>query len=100
MTGITDEEKGKRDLMTDLAKFTKLDPGKRLQIIKSLPIEEKFRKDGFALTEIENFKGILLNPPAIILGKNSSMKPKDGNFMIRDCIFDPATLSVRILIKY
>jgi hypothetical protein len=52
-------------------------------------LEKKFKSDGFNLTELEKFKGILLNPPVIMLGKNNNAKPKDGNFMLRDCIYDP-----------
>jgi len=47
-------------------------------------------KDGSNLIELTKFKGVLLNAPKIFLGRNKQIVPKDGNFMIRDPIYQPA----------
>lgn len=49
MTGIRDDEKANRNLMKDLAEYTKLEPSKRMQEIEALrvPLSKKFEGDGY-----------------------------------------------------
>ena len=65
MTGISDEERGDRNLMKDLALFTKLEPQSRMDIIETLKVKmaTKFANDGYALKPLDKFKGILLKAP-------------------------------------
>lgn len=44
-------------------------------------------------------KGLLLNPPALIVGRNKEVRTNDGNFMLRDPIYSPFNLKVHFLIK-
>jgi len=39
-------------------------------------------------------KGLLLNPPALIVGKNKEVRTNDGNFMLRDPVYSPFNLKV------
>lgn len=82
MTGIRDEEKANRNLMKDLAEYTKLEPARRMKVISNLrdPLISKFKNDGYILKNLTNFKGTLMYPPKIFLGNNKNLVPLDGNF--------------------
>jgi len=92
MTGLTDDMRKDFKVMTEVAKFTRLNPSQRMEKIKSLsgPLAEYFSKQfGITMDQQSPVQGFVLPPPKLTLGQGSFV-PDRGNYQLRDPIFKPA----------